>query len=380
MLNPIILIYGTKIFMETFAMTFVFAGLLATMQMCRKDNKINEYALHAAVAIAIVGASFAKSTTIGIMAVMIYAMYAFFANKKKLGGIIMSAAVSAGIILAIPFLTEFPNAYFKLYMEDFFIKRFDKNIWFNNLVSVIGAIIHLVPAYIIGWSKVDIKKWKNKFLLLWIAPLLIIALKTPYVWYAYYFILPLSIVALAGINMDKLDIAVIAALIIAGIGTFAFANYMHVNKTTELKTIEYISENVSNDSCVLYAGAITPMIYSYLEHNGYNFNIALSNVLWRNGTETVLDANLTNEQLNKLVHNYTNANFINKLSEKKYLFSEWNSMSDEIRFITENDNCTMFDYAIITDYYKKHRVDGYRLVYSDKQITVWKKMQGEGVG
>jgi hypothetical protein len=371
MLNPVILLFGTKIFMETIAMTFVFAGLYATIALC-KEKKDN-WALCLGIALAMVGAAFAKSTTIGLMALLLYAMYAFFANRKKLVGIGIAGAVAVIVICLVPFLTQFPEAFFKLYGEDFFTKRIGTNIFGTNIVETLAATLYLIPVLFVSIRGINIKEWKNIFILLWLLPLLAIMILTPFTWYAYYFILPLALLAVKGLSDNIMDVGILGVLVLMGV-YFGYFNIERYSAIPELKTVDFIAQNISKDSCVLFTGAISPMSYSYLETNRYNFNVVITNSIYANGTDRIYDANISQAQLDQLINNYEKADFIDGLSKRKYLFTEWNRFTDEMRVRTENYNCTKFDYVIVTDYYRKYDVPGYELVRDANDTRVWKKI------
>ena len=364
-LNPIILIFGTKIFMETLAMTFIFAGMYATIALCKGKR----WTL--GVALAIIGAAFSKSTTIGLMGLLLYAAYAFFANRKKLGSVAVAGAVAALVVFLVPFLTHFPEAFFRLYWEDFFTRRINTNIYGENIFTTMASLLYLLPIILVSAQGIKVKEWKNMFLLLWIIPLIPILILTPYNWYAYYFVFPLVLIALKGISDNVLDKVMIFILVLVG----AYIGYLNIYQAAEepeMKTIEFIAHNISKESCILFAGAINPMSYSYLEINGYKFNVAITNVILANGTTRIYDANISQEQLNKLVNDYENANFIEGITKKKYLFAEWNRFTPEIALKTENYNCTKFDYVIVTDYYRKYNFTGYELAMEGDSIRIWK--------
>jgi len=374
MSNPIILLFGTKIFMETFTMVFVLGGLLAVIRLCKQGKNNDKLIAYLAILISIVGAAFSKSTTIGIMAMLLYLLYAFFADKKRILGIIAVSGVAAAIILTVPFLTTFPEAYFKLYLEDFFTKRMSMDVGLTNLITMLASLFYLIPLFIMGIKSIDLKSWKDLFLLLWILPLIVIAIKTPYMWYAFYFIAPLVILSLKGVSLNVIDLSIIIVLLLIGPAIMMHSNWAY-ERDAEIKTIEFMKQEISTNSCTLYVSAISPMVYAFLEIYGYNHNIAITNILWRNGSNVILDANVTNEQLESLVADYRNSATVDDISTREYLFTEWNALNKMILIKTNNYNCTDFEYVAITDYYKKYGLNslGYTIANENEQIRVWKK-------
>ncbi|MEM3364508.1 MAG: glycosyltransferase family 39 protein [Candidatus Micrarchaeia archaeon] len=378
-LNPLILLFGTKVFMESLTMSFVFFGLLATTHICKKDSKLDWVSAFLGIALAITGASFSKSTTIGLMAFLIYGMYAFLANRKKIWVIALAGVVSAAVVFIVPFLTKFPDAFFKLYMEDFFTRRIDFETYPENIISMAALSSYLIPLLfvsILGIRKLDSKEL---FLVLWVLPLPVIMLMTPYVWYGYYFVLPLVAISLMGISpSNKIDMAIVIAMLVLGLLIYAGAEASH-SQISELKTIEYMEKHIEREQCILYVGALSPMTIAYLEVSGHNFNAIINNAAIdkkANGTSTIiLDANLTQEQLQVAVYDYMNVRFAEDISNRKYLFAQWKGPGSNLRLKSINKKCSDFEYVIVTDYYKRLTINGYQLVSDEDQMRVWKRQK-----
>lgn len=371
MFNPIILIYGTKIFMETFAMTSVLGGLAALTTLHKNENRSARMLCIMAVTAAILGAAFGKSTTIGIMALGIYLMYSYLIDKELLVDVAIAGVISAAVIFLIPYASQFPDAYFKLYAEDFFTKRIGSKTWLNNTISTAGFMLYLLPIFAVGWKSIK-RDNKTLFLLLWVAPLILIAIKTPYLWYAFYFIMPISILAAQAISLNKLDITVAFLLIMTG--TLMFIQFEQKTKTSDgQKLITYCKENISKQSCILYMGAISPPMYSYLEHKGYIYDVAITNEMLTNGTHTFLDANITQKQVEQLVYDYDNVDFIDNIADREYLFATWYGKNEQLHVKTENKCPNGFDYVFITDYRNVYNISEYELVNDETQVKVWRK-------
>jgi 4-amino-4-deoxy-L-arabinose transferase-like glycosyltransferase len=268
-LNPIILIFGTKIFMETMAMTFVFAGILG----CIKYKEKNEIIWLGLIPLSIFGASYTKSFTIGIMSILLCGLYFFLFNFKKIDKFVILCLIGILACVGFAYYSGFPEMYFKLFMEDFFTNRLD-SINTNNLFLMLSSIIYLIPLFLVGLKKIDIKDKKNIFMIVWFLPLIPIMIKTPFVWYAFYFILPIIYLAIRGIETKGIDLIIIIFLIFLGV-YFTYENFMgHIN--LEENTIQKIIEQEVGGKCIYVMGGPEMQIYSYLYHNNYNFNFILN--------------------------------------------------------------------------------------------------------
>jgi len=181
-LNPIILIFGTKIFMETMAMTFVFAGILGAIKYT-KENKNIWLSL---IPLSIFGASYTKSFTIGIMGILLCGLYFFLFNLKKIDKFILATIMGIGLCILFAYYSGFPEVYYKLLIEDFFTTRM-QSIYTDNFFSTLSTLFYLLPLWLVGWKSINIKERENIFMIIWIIPLFPILLKTPFVWYAFIF-------------------------------------------------------------------------------------------------------------------------------------------------------------------------------------------------
>jgi hypothetical protein len=337
-LNPIVLIFGTKIFMETMSITFVLLGILGAIKFTEKNENI----WLGLIPLSIFGAAYTKSYTIGLMSILLCGLYFFLFNIKKMDKFIITTII--GILLCIIFAhySGFPQVYYDLFMEDFFTSRM-QNFYIENFFNILATLIYLVPIFIIGWKKIDLKDKKNLFMVIWLIPLIPIMLKTPFVWYAFYFILPLAYLAIKCIDVKGIDLVVLIFLIFISLFV-TYNNFEEHNKNVNFEIQEYIEKNISKESCILVMGAPEMMLYSYLYHNDFNFNFVLNGGFDHSKNKTRSIHYLSDKQINKYRVNYISNNK-GCIENKDYLFLSLYSENNFFRSCKEK--CSKPEYIFI---------------------------------
>lgn len=352
-LNPIILIFGTKIFMETMTMTFVFSGILG----CIKYREKNEIIWLGLIPLSIFGASYTKSFTIGIMSILLCGLYFFLFNLKRMDKLIFVVLIGILACIGFAYYSGFPEMYYKLFMEDFFTNRMS-SLNTDNLFSILSSIIYLIPLFIVGFRKIDIRDKKDIFMLLWFLPLIPIMIKTSFVWYAFYFILPLVYLALKGIDINGIDLIIVVFLIILGL-YFTYENFMgHIN-LEENYIQEYLEQN-ANESCVYVMGGPEMQIYSYLYHNNYNFNFIL------NGNFQKVNNEIKN------VHYFKEIKIEELFNIDEYCIEgkEYIELGNQY-YKSCNEKCKVPEYILITSE-PKIGIEKCEIVKESKKIILWK--------
>lgn len=368
-LNPLSLLYGTKVFNEPLTLFFVLGTALSAIKMC-EDTRNRGLWLALAV-ICILGAAFAKSATMGIACVGICIVYAFINSRQTMPYAIGVSLLAMGIILLFPFLTEFPDAFYKQYLEDFFTRRMN-TFRANNIAAAAAVFIYIIPIIMAGHTTFSLKNKSHLFLALWALPMLLVMITTPYAWYLLYFLPPIAILAAALSAGTKIDRIAICALIVIGASSYLLIGTGSYDD--ELLMVDYISKNISKNECTLFVGTMLPTIHSYLEMNGYAHNTVFTYVREYTPEDVLLRANLTQEEMDILVHSYGSAEFIKPIHSFRYIMLPWEGMDYSQRFRTDK-GCNTFKSVIITDADKIYGLNGYRVSYEEDQFVVWERAE-----
>ncbi|MEM0438068.1 MAG: hypothetical protein QXU54_02090 [Candidatus Micrarchaeia archaeon] len=366
-LNPLSLLYGTKVFNEPLTLFFVLGTALSSIKMCGGAH--NRLLWLALAAVCILGAAFAKSATMGIACAGICVAYAFISNREALPYAVGASLAAIGIILLFPFLTEFPDAFYKQYLEDFFTRRMN-TFRTDNVAAAAAVFIYIIPIIMVGYKSFSLKDRSHLFLALWALPVLAVMVTTPYAWYLLYFLPPIAMLAAALSADTKIDrIAIYALIVIGVIGYLLIGTELY---DEELRMVDYIAKNIGKNECTLFVGAMLPTIHSYLEMNGYAHSTAFTYVREYTPDGIFLKANLTQEEMDTLVHSYESADFIKPISSFRYIMLPWQGIDYSQRFRTDK-GCSSFKKVIITDADKMYALDGYRLSYEKNQFVVWER-------
>jgi hypothetical protein len=338
-LNPVVLIYGTKIFMETMSITFVLLGILGAIKFTEK----NENVWLGLIPLSIFGAAYTKSYTIGLMSILLCGLYFVIFNLKKIDKFIISTLVGVLICIIFAQFSGFPEIYYDLFMEDFFTTRM-QYFYIENFFNTLSTQIYLLPIFIMGWKKIDWKNKKDLFMIIWLIPLIPIMLKTPFVWYAFYFILPLAYLAVKCIDIKGIDLIVLMFLICIGL-FIGHSNFEGHNKNVNFEIQKYFDENISKESCIIVMGAPEMMMYSYLYHNDYNFNFVLSGGFNHSKEESISTHTIPKEKINEYRINYL-SNYDDCIEQKEYLYLSISVENNYFRSCREK--CSKPEYILIS--------------------------------
>lgn len=356
-LNPVILIYGTKIFMETMAMTFIFLGIYGCIKYKNENKKI----WLSLIPLSIVGASYTKSFTIGIMSILLCGLYFFLFNLKKMDKFIVMSVIGILICVGIAYYSGFPEMYYNLFKEDFFTSRM-QSIFVENTFSTLSTMLYLVPLFLISWKTINVRDKKDLFMLIWFIPLIPIIIKTPFVWYSFYFILPIVYLALKGIQIKSIDMIMIIFLI--GVGLFFTMENFKGHKENEI--ITYFEENINKKDCIYVTGAPEVVLYSYLYHENYNFNFILKGAFEYEEMDLVSYHYFEEEEINKIINSKEEKCIEN---EKELFLSTINVNNNYYRSC--NENCKYPKYILISSH-PKINIENCYIIKEFERDVLWK--------
>ncbi len=361
-ISPVILIFGTKIFMESMSLTFVLLSILGTIKFTEKNENI----WLGLIPIGVLGAAYTKSYTIGIMSILLCGLYFFLFNIKKMDKFIIASLMGIVLCIIFAYVSGFPEVYYDLFMEDFFTTRM-QYFYMGNLFNTLATIIYLLPIFILGWKKIDWKDKKDLFMIIWLIPLIPIMIRTPFVWYAFYFILPLAYLAIKCIDVKGIDLIVLVFLIFIGL-FITYQNFEGHKENVNFEIQNYLEENVSKESCILIMGAPEMMMYSYLYHNDYNFNFVLSGGFNHSKGESFGVHNISIEKINEYKNNYL-SNYDDCIENKEYLYL---SISVEKNYFRScREKCSKPEYILISS---KPEVDieKCKIIKKFDNMNLWK--------
>lgn len=361
-LNPVILIYGTKIFMETMSLTFVLLGILGSIKFTEKNEKL----WLGLIPISIFGAAYTKSFTIGIMSILLCGLYFVLFNLNKINKYILSVLIGVGLCILFAYYSGFPESYYDLFIEDFFTTRM-QSMYVGNFFTTLSTLIYLIPLLFVGWRNIDLKDKKNIFMIIWILPLIPILIKTPFVWYAFYFILPLTYLAIKGLKMDSIDLIVILFLILIGI-FIAHLNFVEHSEDEIVDIHNFLKEEIDKEKCLFVIGAPEVVTYSYLYHEGFNFNFILNGGFNYTGDYRTSTHFFTEQEINNLKNNYL-SNHDNCIENKEYLYLSISVYENNFRSCKES--CIKPDYILISAI-PEIEIENCEIIKDYNNLILWK--------